>query len=81
MRFVHKKEMQEGIPVLSCGGMQEDRESLREGINRLGYTLNADCQFDVNAFAEKLFGGPAGEAAGFFVECLLQGAYRFGKEP
>ncbi len=80
MRFVHKKEMQEGIPVLSCGGMDGDRESLREGVNRLGYALNGDCQFDVDVFAEKLFGGPAGEAAGFFVECFMQGAYRFGKE-
>lgn len=79
MKFVHKKEMQKNIPVLTLDENQ-DRESLRDSANRLGYALREDCQFDVDAFAEGVFGGPAWEAAEFFTECLLQGAYRFGRE-
>ena len=36
MRFVHKKKMEDAIPVLCCGGEGGDREVLREAINRLG---------------------------------------------
>lgn len=80
MKFVHKRERQEGISVLSFKGVQGDRESLRDSVNRQGYALREDCQFDVDVFAEGVYGGPAGEAAGFIAECLLQGAYRFGRE-
>lgn len=91
MKFVHRKKIQGTIPMLTVNGMEGrenlcgretlyDREDLRDGINRLGYSLREDCQFDVDAFAEHLYGGPVQEAAVFFVECLFQGAYRFGKE-
>lgn len=80
MRFVHKKKMEEAIPVLCCGGEGGDREVLREAINRLGYSLAGNCQFDVDDFAVNRFGDSAGKAAGFFTEALLQGAYRFGKK-
>lgn len=80
MRFVHRKKMEEGIPELVCGGTRGNREFLREEINRLGYSLRGNCQFDADAFAVKQFGGPAEEAAAFFAEALMQGAYRFGKK-
>ena len=79
MKFIEKRKIEEGIPVLCCGGTRGDRESLRDSVNRLGYSLKGNYQFDVDTFAEKLFAGSPGEAAGFFVEALMQGAYRFGK--
>lgn len=80
MRFAHKKKMEEAIPVLRCGEEGRDREILRDRINRLGYSLTGDCQFDVDDFAGNQFGDSAEKAAGFFAEALLQGAYRFGKK-
>ena len=66
MKFVHKRERQEGISVLSFKGVQGDRESLRDSVNRQGYALREDCQFDVDVFAEGVYGGPAGEAPAAF---------------
>lgn len=80
MRFVHKKKMEEAIPVLRCDAGCGDREILRDRINRLGFALTENGQFDVDAFAEEQFRDSAEKAAGFFVEALLQGAYRFGKK-
>ena len=50
--------MEEGIPVLAWEGVQGDRELLREEINRLGYALRGNSQFDVDIFAESQFKGP-----------------------
>lgn len=80
MQFVQKAKMEEAIPVLRCDGGRGDREALRNQINRLGYALKESSQFDVDAFAKEQFGDSAEKAAGFFVEALLQGAYRFGKK-
>lgn len=80
MRFVHRTKIEETVPVLRCGGGRGDRETLRDQINRLGYALEEDFQFDVDAFAEEQFGDSAEKAAGFFIDALLQGAYRFGKK-
>ena len=76
MKFIHRRKMKEGIPVLVCEGVQGDRELLREEINRLGYALRESSQFDVDDFAKSRFKGPVEGAAGFLTEALLQGAYR-----
>ena len=80
MKFIHRKKMEEGIPVLVCEEVPEDRGLLREEINRLGYALRENSQIDVDIFAKSQFKGPVEEAAGFLTEALMQGAYRFGKK-
>lgn len=82
MRFVLKGKMEQGIPALTWEKQGGDRASLREMVNRWGYSLEEDCQVDLNAFATELFGGAGAllEAAGFLVEALMQGAYRFGRK-
>lgn len=80
MKFVHRRKMEEGIPVLVCEGVQGDRELLREEINRLGYVLRGNSQLDVDDLAKSQFKGSVEEAAGFLTEALLQGVYRFGKK-
>lgn len=66
--------------MLVCDAAQGDREALRARINRLGYSLGESSQFDVDAFAKEQFQGAVEEAAFFFAEALMQGAYRFGKK-
>ncbi len=79
MRFEQISEQKNGLPVLAAEAAGVDREELRECLNRLGRSTGADCQLDLGALARR-FDGCADEAAFFAVECLLQGAYRFGKE-
>ena len=55
MRFVHITKLEEAIPALRCGGGHGDREALRNQINRLGYALKEDFQFDEDAFAGAVF--------------------------
>ena len=55
MRFVHRTKIEEAVPVLRCGSGRGDRETLRNQINRLGYALEEDFQFDVDAFAGAVF--------------------------
>lgn len=80
MQFILKGKMEEGIPGLTWEKTEGDRASLRDMVNQWGYCLKGDCQIDLDAFAAELFQGTVREAAGFLVEALMQGAYRFGRK-
>ncbi len=80
MQFILSKKMEDNISPLTWDQAEEDRESLRELVNQWGYSLKKDCQIDLKAFGAEQFRGKTEDAACFFVEALMQGAYRFGRK-